>query len=96
MKALVGVLDVIGLYFVLNAKRMISIMGDIHIKILAVGLGWAAAEILTSNFISIVLQGWSNEMKTEYFINAINCNFDLLEIITLTYLAYYLTKKETT
>ena len=54
LKALVGAVDIVGLYLLLNAKRLITIMGDYHIKILAIGLGWAGAELLTSNFINIV------------------------------------------
>jgi hypothetical protein len=81
------VIDVVGLYLIFNAKNLITIAGDTFYKILAVGLGWAGAELLTSNFISIVLQGWSNEMKAEYIAQAIICNFDLLEILVLAYLA---------
>ena len=47
-------MDVVGLYFVLNAKRLVNVMGDIEVKILSVGLGWAAAELLTTNFIDII------------------------------------------
>ena len=54
LRALVSIIDVAGLYFVLNAKRLVTIMGDIDIKILAIGLGWAAAELLTSNFLDII------------------------------------------
>jgi hypothetical protein len=95
LKAVVGIVDVIGLYIVFNAKRMITVLGDINVKIMAIGLGWAAADILSSNFIDIIFQAWSNEMKPEFIKQAIFCNFELLEIMTLAAFAYTLTKKET-
>lgn len=54
LKALVSVIDVVGLYLVLNAKRLVTIMGDIEIKILAVSLGWAAAELISTHFLDII------------------------------------------
>jgi hypothetical protein len=94
LKCLVNVVDVVGLYFVLNAKRMTNVMGDIENKILSIGLGWAAAELATTHFIDIIFQAWSNEAKIEYLLAAISANFDLVEILSLTTLAYLLTKKE--
>ena len=94
LKALVGLLDVVGLYILFNAKRLITIVGDIEIKIIAIGLGWAGAELLTSNFMDIIFQGWANEMKTEYLVSAVAANFDILEIISLASLAYILTNKK--
>lgn len=94
LKGVVSCIDVVGLYFLFNAKRLINVMGDIDIKILSVGLGWAAAELLTTNFLDIILQAWSNEMKMEYVIQAVSANFDLLEIISLASLAYTLTRKD--
>ncbi|CDW73298.1 UNKNOWN [Stylonychia lemnae] len=94
LRALVSCVDIVGLYFVLNAKRLMTIMGDLDVKIVAVGLGWSAAELVTSNFLDIIFQSWSNEMKSEYIMQALSANLDILEIIALTYLAYTLTKKE--
>ena len=54
LKALVGVLDVVGFYILFSSKKMINILGDIDIKILSIGLGWAAAELVTTNFIDII------------------------------------------
>ena len=54
LKAVVSVSDVIGLYLIFTAKRLINVMGDIEIKILSVGLGWASAELLTTNFLDII------------------------------------------
>jgi hypothetical protein len=51
----IGVLDIVGLYILFNGKRLVNVLGDIDIKILAIGLGWAFAELLTGNFINIVL-----------------------------------------
>ncbi len=96
LKGIVSVVDVVGLYFLFNAKRLINVMGDIDIKILSIGLGWAAAELLTTHFLDIILQSWSNEMKMSYVLQAIGANFDLLEIIGLAGFAYTLTRKETT
>jgi cellobiose-specific phosphotransferase system component IIC len=88
------VVDLGGLFLVLGGKRLASVMGDVSVKILGVALGWAAAELLASNFVSIILQGWSNELKTEYIVAALAANLDILEIIGLTTLAYALTKKQ--
>lgn len=66
LRAVVSTIDIVGLYFLFNSKRLIYIMGDNDIKIISVGLGWAFAELLTSNFLDIIFQGWSNEMKIEY------------------------------
>lgn len=66
MRAVVSTIDIIGLYFLFNSKRLVSVMGDIDIKIISIGLGWAFAEMLTSNLLDIIFQGWSNEMKIEY------------------------------
>ena len=94
LKAVVGMVDLIGLYILFNSKRLVNILGDIDVKIMAIGLGWAAAELLSHNFLNIFFQAWSNEMKTEYIVQAISANFDLLEILSLSTLAYLLTKKD--
>ena len=51
---MVGLIDVVGLYIIFNAKKLINVMGDTHIKILAIGLGWAAAELMAGNFLNII------------------------------------------
>lgn len=94
LKAIVSCVDIVGLYFLFNAKKLINILGDIEVKILAIGLGWAGAELLTSHFLDIIFQSWSNEMKMEYLIQAASANFDLMEIIALAYCAHALTKKD--
>ena len=48
LRALVSVIDVYGLYYIINDKKLITIMGDIEVKILSVGLGWAFSELLTT------------------------------------------------
>lgn len=73
-----------------------AIVSDINIKILAIGLGYAAAELVTTNFLDIIFQGWANEMKTEYLVSALAANLDILEIISLSALAYSLTRKDDT
>ena len=94
LKAVVSVVDLIGLYLLFNAKRLISVMGDIEFKILSVGLGWASAELLTCNFLDIIFQGWSNEMKVEYITQALAANLDIVELVTMAALAYALTRKD--
>lgn len=54
LRAVVSTIDIVGLYFLFNSKRLIYIMGDNDIKIISVGLGWAFAELLTSNFLDII------------------------------------------
>ena len=54
VRALVSMIDVVGLYYVFEGKRLISVMGDIEVKIISAGLGWAFAELLTSNFLDII------------------------------------------
>jgi hypothetical protein len=90
----IGVIDIVGLYILFNGKRLVNVLGDIDIKIMSIGLGWAFAELLTGNFINIILQGWANEMKSEYLFNALSANLDLLEILSVATFAYILTKKE--
>ena len=68
LRAVVSVIDIVGLYLLFNSKRLVSVTGDIEVKIIAIGLGWAAAELLTSHFLSIISQGWSNEMKIEFLV----------------------------
>ncbi len=94
LRAVVSTIDIIGLYMLFNSKRLIYIMGDIEIKIISVGLGWAFADLLTSNFLDIIFQGWSNEMKLEYLVQSLQANIDIFEIISLAGLAYTLTKKD--
>ena len=66
LKAMVSTVDIVGLYLLFNSKKFITVMGDIEIKIISIGLGWAAAELATTHFLDIIFQGWSNEMKLEY------------------------------
>ena len=54
LKAVVSASDVIGLFLVFNAKRLINVLGDIEVKILSVGLGWATAELVTTHFLDII------------------------------------------
>lgn len=68
LRALVSMIDVVGLYMVIDAKRLVNVMGDNDVKLLAIGLGWSAAELLTSHFLDIIFQGWSNELKMEYIV----------------------------
>jgi len=93
LKAVVGLFDLVGLYFLLSAKKLISV-SELRIKLLAVGLGWAAADLAIHNFMYVVLQMWANEIKSEFLVTAFQANFDLLEIIVLVRLAWTLTKKE--
>ncbi len=92
LRAVVSTIDIVGLYMLFNSKRLIYIMGDIEIKIISVGLGWAFADLLTSNFLDIIFQGWSNEMKLEYLVQSLQANIDIFEIISMAGLAYTLTK----
>lgn len=94
LKGIIGLCDVIGLYILFDSKKMISFIGEADIKIMAIGLGWAAAELFTNNFVNIILQGWANEMKVEYLIAAISTNFDILEILALATFAWILTQRK--
>jgi hypothetical protein len=87
----VGLLDVVGLYVIFNWKKLFTVMGDIDIKILGVGLGWAAADLAFNNFFYAIGQTWAYEFKNEYLISAISANFDLLEILGVANIAYGLT-----
>ena len=91
---LIGLLDVVGLYILFNWKKLITVMGDIDIKILGVGLGWAAADLATNNLLYIIFQAWSYEFKNEYLVSAISNNFELLEILAIANFAYGLTQKD--
>ncbi len=93
-KALISVIDVYGLYYILNDKKLITVMGEIQVKILSVALGWAFAELLTTQFLDIIFQAWSNEFKTIYVIQALTGNLDSIEIVGLATIAYYFTKKD--
>eukprot|EP00347_Sterkiella_histriomuscorum_P010744 403375086 len=94
LKALVSMIDLVGLYYIINAKKLFTVMGDIDIRLISIGLGWAAAELVTTHLLDVVFQGWSNEFKVEYLINGLSANIDILEIISITFLTYTLTKKE--
>lgn len=96
LRALVSMIDLVGLYYVINAKKLFTVMGDIDIRLISIGLGWAAAELVSTHFLDVIFQGWSNELKMEYIFNALQANIDILEIISLTFLTYTLTKKEDT
>lgn len=52
---LVGLLDVVGLYILFNQKKLIVVMGDNDIKILGVGLGWAAGDLVANNLLYCIL-----------------------------------------
>jgi hypothetical protein len=54
LKAIIGVVDIVGLYILFNGKRLVNVLGDIDIKILSIGLGWAFAELITGNFVDII------------------------------------------
>lgn len=54
LRAFVSVIDIIGLYLVINGKRLSNVMGDIDVKLVAVGLGWAAAELASTHFLDII------------------------------------------
>ena len=94
LRALVSVIDVYGLYYIINDKKLINIMGDIEVKILSVGLGWAFSELLTTQLLDIIFQAWSNEFKTQFIIQALTANLDALEILALSTIAYSFTKKD--
>ena len=87
--------DMVGLYFVFSDKKMLAVAGDIDVKVLSVGLGWATAELATTYLVDIIFQqGWANGLKMEYIVSCFAANCDLLEIISLAFLAYALTRKE--
>ena len=89
-------IDLVGLYYLINSKKLFTVMGDVDIRLISIGLGWAAAEIFASNFLNVIFQGWTNELKTEFIINAVSANIDILEIVALTFLTNLLTKKDET
>ena len=69
-------------------------LGDLEVKVLSVGLGWAAADLATSNLLDIIFQqGWSNELKPEYLTQALGANLDFIEILLLASFAQMLTQK---
>lgn len=54
LRSVVSTVDIAGLYFVLGGKRLLAIAGDLEVKILAVALGWATAELASTHLIDIV------------------------------------------
>ncbi len=53
LKGVIGVVDIVGLYIILNSKKFIGI-SDPLVKTLAVGLGWGCAEIMSNNLMYII------------------------------------------
>ena len=64
-------------------------------QILSVALGWATADLTCNNIVEIVYkQGYlSNAFKMEYIEHAVYANFDIFEIIAMTFIIYTLTKR---
>lgn len=54
LNGIVGLVDVVGLYIILSQKRLI-ISPNQNVKILAIAIGWTAAELLTTNLLSIIM-----------------------------------------
>jgi hypothetical protein len=54
LRGLVNMLDLVGLYYVINAKKLFTVMGDIDIRLLSIGLGWAGADIITGHFLNVI------------------------------------------
>ena len=54
LKCVIDVVDLFGLYYLLNQKKLVSVSGEPYLKILAVSIGWAAAELLFSNLLNII------------------------------------------
>ena len=93
LKGVIGVVDIVGMFILLNAKKFIGI-SDPTVKTLSVGLGWGVAELLSNNVMYIVFQIWENELKPEFLYTAFSANFDLMEVLAMTALSLILTKKE--
>ena len=55
LKAMVGVVDLVGFYYILNQKKWVTMTGEPHLKVLAVSLGWAAADLLSGNLLKILI-----------------------------------------
>ena len=57
MKTILNLLDIIGLNFALE-KRIVS---ETTAKVLAVGLGWAAADAVSNEFLTLVMNASGEE-----------------------------------
>ena len=67
---------------------------DKKTRVLGVGLGWAAAELICSHFLIFAINAGGGEFSWEYLQRAINANFSLIQGISLvTIVSVYLNSK---
>ena len=78
------------------AQRFMAQATEDYLKVISVAVGWALGQFLTNNLVGIVFAGWDYEIKTDLFMGAVYNNFDIVEIMGMTAMAWALTRKETT
>eukprot|EP00357_Protocruzia_adherens_P024399 CAMPEP_0115036308 /NCGR_PEP_ID=MMETSP0216-20121206/42038_1 /TAXON_ID=223996 /ORGANISM="Protocruzia adherens, Strain Boccale" /LENGTH=177 /DNA_ID=CAMNT_0002416097 /DNA_START=20 /DNA_END=550 /DNA_ORIENTATION=+ len=86
LKACISVVDIIGLDITLRSKL---VSGPSSVKILSVGLGWAAtANAVLSNLLTLALNATSSEFTWDYILLAVSANIITLNIFSLAALVW--------
>jgi len=91
IKAMVNIIDVLGIYLVLSPKKA-NEFHHLRDKILAAALGWGIAEFILKYLLYFIMNATENEIKWVYLQTGIFANFELLEIVGFTAIIYILTK----
>ena len=86
---MLNLLDVFGLNLALE-KRIVT---ETTAKVLAVGLGWAAAEALSNEFLTLVMNASGEEFTWIYLQRSIRSNLNSLMIIAFTCLVWMYRRK---
>lgn len=89
LKEAVGLIDIIGLY---SAYTSSWARGEKGARAFGIGLGWAAAEALFSNFFIFAFNAGGGEFSWDYLQRGISANCHLFETISFAVLVYVLLK----
>ena len=55
LTAFLGIIEMCALYYILSSKKTLNV-GDMKVKLLSIGIGWSAAELISKNLIYIFMQ----------------------------------------
>lgn len=86
LKESISILDIIALERVFTWKTFR--VADKKTRILGVGLGWAAGELILSHLLIFIVNAGSGEFSWEYLNRSINANCSLFQLIILAYLVF--------
>lgn len=81
LKESVSLIDLVMLSWVFTWR--LTRATDKRTRVLGVGLGWSAAELICSHFLIFAINAGGGEFSWEYLQRAINANFTLIQGIAL-------------